>query len=177
MTAVKKRWFILLFLLVIALLSGIGMFLVRSIPVSPSPWYDLDSYKEWSDHLEGWDQTYLLPDQDDLQIEDSNILYRLKLKDRRSYEPTGYVCSVNNWETDDEKILYICAEIEDVASGMDLELDEKILYHNTELFYGQKDGRMQVSFSFHGVYYQIQTGPRAPTEAQDIAKDMLDSES
>ncbi len=176
MRVFQKRLHLILLLLFVFCIAFIVIFIKNSIPVSPSPDYDLSTYEEFSVSLDGWAQKYLLPKQEVLQVKDSSHLYRIFLKDRTSYEPIGYYCGVWDSIDRDQYIISIWAKS---RNSFELNKDtvQSLLYRDIEIFCERRDASFCVEFCFEEVYYHIETWPRAKADAIEIAKDMIDSKS
>ncbi len=162
----------LILLVVFAIL--LFFFITYPYPISSSPDYDSATYEEFVLRLSSAEQEYLVPDITYIQASESDVLYRIFLKNRNSCESQGYVCSIRDVNDYNELILYISATPDD-QSGIDSELVQHISDSQIEILFQQQTECMIVTFEFSGLNYLIKSYPKATYDALTIAKAMIDS--
>lgn len=173
MKAKKRRYALIVSVILAVLAVGLIIGIISIYPISPTPVYDVDTYEEFRNQLEGWEQEYLIPAQADLQFDNSSILFRIDLKDRSSYEPNGYVCSIRSEEEYEKRILYIIVS-DTPRSTAPIDSSYKTSYNEIELVCMQGNEYLAVQFQYKGFYYLIQSYDNVQPDALSVAKHMID---
>lgn len=169
----NKKLIVALFLLV-AFAILLFVLITYPYPISPSLEYDSATYEEFVLRLSSSEQEYLVPDITYIQASEGDVLYRILLKNRNSYESQGYVCSIRDVNDFNERILYISATPDD-QSSMNSELFQHISDSQIEILFQQQAECLVVKFEFCGLNYLIISYPKAPYDALTIAKAMINS--
>lgn len=173
MKAKKRRYALIVSVILAVLAVGLIIGIISTYPISPTPVYDVDTYKEFRNQLEGWEQEYLIPAQADLQFDNSSILFRIDLKDRSSYEPNGYVCSIRSEEEYEKRILYIIVT-DTPRNNIPIDSSYKTSYDEIELVCMQENEYLAVQFQYKDFYYLIQSYDNIQPDALSVAKHMID---
>lgn len=173
MKAKKRRYALIVSVILAVLAVGLIIGIISIYPISPTPVYDVDTYEEFRNQLEGQEQEYLIPAQADLQFDNSSILFRIDLKDRSSYEPNGYVCSIRSEEEYEKRILYIIVS-DTPRSTAPIDSSYKTSYDEIELVCMQENEYLAVQFQYKDFYYLIQSYDNIQPDALSVAKHMID---